>query len=149
MKLAVNTPLSIYFQALGEALAVARSASIEPQRLLEIFAESSGGANVLKTRAPMIADVLAGGLLREATGFDLDSARKDVRTILAEAKRRGLEMPLLERTLEEFNEASQRGWGPRDTWAHAVYWALGRRPIEPGSEPIRVADDAVSDHTHG
>ena len=122
MKLAINMPLMVYWQALGETLSLCRDVAIDPARLIDLFADTSGGPNVLKVRGAAIADMLEGGDGGPAT-FDIDSCRKDLRIMLAEGKARGLAMPLVERTLACFDEASRAGWGGRDAGAHAVYWA--------------------------
>ena len=54
---------------------------------------------------------------------DIDSGRKDLRTMLAEGKNRGVELPLTERALAGFDEASRSGWGARDNASLPVYWA--------------------------
>ena len=122
MKLAINMPLMIYWQALGETLALCRDVGLDPARLMDLFADTSGGPNVLKVRGGAIATMLSGGDAGGAT-FDIDSCRKDLRVMLAEGRARGLDMPLVERTLACFDEASRAGWGARDAGAHAVYWA--------------------------
>jgi 3-hydroxyisobutyrate dehydrogenase len=122
MKLAINMPLMIYWQALGETLALCRDVNIDPARLMDLFADTSGGPNVLKVRGGAIADMLKGGPGGTAT-FDIDSCRKDLRVMLAEGRARGIAMPLVEHTLACFDEASRAGWGARDAGAHSVYWA--------------------------
>src|SRR5262245_30263586 len=122
MKLAINMPLMIYWQALGETLALCRDVGLDPARLMDLFSDTSGGPNVLKVRGGPIAAMLKGGDGGAAT-FDIDSCRKDLRVMLAEGQSRGIDMPLVERTLACFEESSGAGWGPRDAGAHAVYWA--------------------------
>jgi 3-hydroxyisobutyrate dehydrogenase len=122
MKLAINMPLMVYWQALGETLALCRDIDIDPARLMDLFADTSGGPNVLKVRGVAIADMLKGGDGGPAT-FDIDSCRKDLRIMLAEGRARGLAMPLVERTLACFDEASRAGWGARDSGGQSVYWA--------------------------
>jgi 3-hydroxyisobutyrate dehydrogenase len=122
MKLAINLPLMVYWQAFGEALALCRDLGIDPARLMDLFADTSGGANVLKVRGPAIATMLKGEDPGAVT-FDIDLGRKDLRTMIAEGKARGVEMPLVERTLECFDEASREGWGARDGSSQSVYWA--------------------------
>jgi 3-hydroxyisobutyrate dehydrogenase len=122
LKLAINMPLMIYWQALGETLALCRDVNIDPVRLMDLFSDTSGSPNVLKVRGAAIADMLKGGSGGAAT-FDIDSCRKDLRTMLAEGQARGLAMPLVEHTLACFDEASRAGWGGRDSGAHSVYWA--------------------------
>src|SRR5215467_1679330 len=122
MKLAINMPLMIYWQALGETLALCRDVKIDPARLIDLFSDTSGGPNVLKVRGPAIADMLKGGAGGTAT-FDIDSCRKDLRVMLAEGQARGIGMPLVEHTLTCFDEASRAGWRAQDAGAHSVYWA--------------------------
>jgi 3-hydroxyisobutyrate dehydrogenase len=122
MKLAINLPLLVFYQALGEAYALCRHLGQDPQAVMNLFADSSGGANVLKVRAPAIAKALAGEEF-VAPAFDVDSIRKDLRTMLAEAKARGVELPLVERTLAIYDEASRAGWGDRDGSSLPAYWS--------------------------
>src|ERR1043166_1876820 len=98
MKLAINMPLMIYWQALGETLALCRDVNVDPARLMDLFSDTSGGPNVLKVRGGAIADMLRGGAGGQAT-FDIDSCRKDLRVMLAEGQGRGSATPLVEHTL--------------------------------------------------
>ena len=121
MKLAINLPLLVAYQALGEAYVLCRHLGADPKWLMELFADTSGGPNVLKTRGPAVAEALAGGT-GIAPAFDVDSIRKDLRTMIAEAKTLGAELPLTERTLSVFDEAAKDGWGGRDGSALPSYW---------------------------
>jgi len=126
MKLAINLPLMVSWQAYGEAFALCRELGFKPQQLLDLFTDISGTTNALKARAPMIVAMLEG---RDAgpTTFDIDSARKDLQTMLSAAQARGVALPLVERTLTCFEEASRNGWGLRDGSAIPVYWSKRRR----------------------
>jgi 3-hydroxyisobutyrate dehydrogenase len=121
MKLAINLPLLVAYQALGEAYVLCRHVGLSPQALMQLFADTSGAPNVLKVRGPAVAEALAGGPGIAAT-FDVDSIRKDLRTMLAEAKVLRAELPLVERTLAIFDEAAGQGWGGRDGSALPAYW---------------------------
>jgi 3-hydroxyisobutyrate dehydrogenase len=121
MKLAINLPLLVYWQALGEALALSRNVGLDPGRLMDLFADTSGGTNVIKMRGPAVATMLKGGD-PGPVGFPVDGGLKDLRTMLAEGKARGLELPLVERTLACFQRASRDGWGGRDAASMPVYW---------------------------
>ena len=122
VKLAVNLPLMVSWQSFGEAFALCRDVGFEPQRLLSLFTDISGTTNALKMRAPMLVAMLEGRDPGPIT-FDIDVARKDLRTMLAEAKLRGVELPLVERTLACFDEASRDGLGKQDGSRLAAYWA--------------------------
>jgi 3-hydroxyisobutyrate dehydrogenase len=122
MKLTINMPLMIYWQALGEALALCRPLGLDPARLMELLADTSGGPNVLKVRGPAVATMLKGGDIGPVT-FDIDSAVKDLRTMLGEGKRQGLELPLVERTLSCYEETKGKVSGATEVSAVSVYWA--------------------------
>jgi 3-hydroxyisobutyrate dehydrogenase len=121
MKLAINLPLMVYWQALGEALALSRKVGLDPNRLMDLFADTSGGTNAIKMRGPAVAAMLKGGD-PGPVGFPIDGGLKDLRIMLAEGKARGLELPLVERTLACFERASRDGWGGRDGASLPIYW---------------------------
>jgi 3-hydroxyisobutyrate dehydrogenase len=122
LKLAINLPLLVAYQALGEAYVLCRHVGLSPQALMELFADTSGAPNILKVRGPAVAEAL-GGAPGIAATFDVDSIRKDLRTMLAEAKVLGAELPLVERTLAIFDAAAGQGWGGRDGSALPSYWS--------------------------
>ncbi|HTO44167.1 MAG TPA: NAD(P)-dependent oxidoreductase [Burkholderiales bacterium] len=113
MKLAVNLPLIVFWEAFGEAMALARPLGFDAARLVELFTETAGGANVLKNRAALVAKALAGEDTGPAT-FDLDSMRKDLRTMLEEARSRGFELPAATGVLAAFDQAAAAGQGGID-----------------------------------
>ncbi|MGE0563057.1 MAG: NAD(P)-dependent oxidoreductase [Pseudolabrys sp.] len=121
MKLAINLPLMISWQAYGEAFAICKHLNVPPKRLLDLFTDTSGATNALKARAGMITTMLEGGDASAVT-FDIDSAIKDLKSMLTEGKSRGVELPLIERTLACFEEASRNGFGAMDGSAMPGYW---------------------------
>ncbi len=122
LKLAVNLPLVVYYQALGEAYSLCRHLGLDPERIVDLFSDTSGGANILKARGAMIAKGMSGDEPQPVT-FDVDSFRKDLRTMLAEGEEHGFALPVVERTLSVYDEASQQGWGSRDGTSLAGYWS--------------------------
>jgi len=122
---AVTRAVMLVSVALGEALSLCRPLGIDPARLMDIFADSSGGTNALKVRGPAIAAMLEG---RDPgpVGFDIDSGRKDLRAMVAEGRARGLDLPLVKAALACFDEASARGMGAKDGSSLVVYWS-GRK----------------------
>jgi len=127
MKLAINLPLMVSWQAFGEAFALTRDLGIDPERLLSIFTDISAATNAIKARAAMIAAELKGSGCGSAT-FTIDSGAKDLRTMAAEGRARGVELPLVERAAQCFEEASRSGWGARDGSAVAAYWSKRGKP---------------------
>jgi 3-hydroxyisobutyrate dehydrogenase len=87
-----------------------------------LFSDTSGGANILKARGAMIAKGMSGDDPQPVT-FDVDSFRKDLRTMLAEGEEHGFSLLVVERTLSVYGEASQQGWGSRDGTSLAGYWS--------------------------
>ncbi len=125
MKFTVNMPLMIYWQALGEALATSRSLGLDPDRVMDLLSDTSGGPNVLKVRGPAVAKQLKGADAGPVT-FDLDSGLKDLRAMLAEGRARGLELPLVERSIACYEEAARQGLGASEVSVVSAYWA-GRK----------------------
>jgi 3-hydroxyisobutyrate dehydrogenase len=121
LKLAINLPLLVYWQALGEALALCRPLGLDPARLLDIFADTSGGPNMLKVRAPMIAAAL-GGKAPDNVTFNIDSIRKDLATMIEEGAALGYELPVTARALACFDDAARAGMGDGDAVMLPVTW---------------------------
>jgi 3-hydroxyisobutyrate dehydrogenase len=122
MKFTINLPLMIYWQALGEALALCREVNMDPARLMDLMSDTSGGPNVLKVRGAAIAAKLKGTDTGPVT-FDLDSALKDMRAMIAEGKARGVELPLVERSLACYEEAKGKISGGEEISLISAYWA--------------------------
>jgi len=122
LKLAVNLPLMIYWQALGEQLAMVEPLGIEPAALLDFMSETSGAATVLKQRMPGIVAKLKNEKSNIAT-FNLDGGIKDVKAMLDEAGKRGIDLPLLQRTLGCYEEARATIGGNDEVSNVSVYWA--------------------------
>ena len=121
MKLAINLPLAVYWQTFGEALGLVEALGLPPQRLVDIFADTSGGPNMLKPLGPNIAQAL-GGDMAVGVFFDVDSVRKDLRTMLEEGRAKGKTMPLVTKTLDLYDRASAAGLGERNCTTLLPYW---------------------------
>jgi 3-hydroxyisobutyrate dehydrogenase len=121
MKLAINLPLLVFWQSFGEALALTKPLGLEPARLMDIFTDTSGAPNMLKNRAASVATQLAGGDV--APTVEVDVVRKDLRTMVDEARSRGITLPVTARALECFDQASRAGLGAADCTKLPAYWA--------------------------
>ncbi len=121
MKLAVNLPLMVYWQTLGEALSLVEPLKLDPQRVIDILSDSSGGPNMLKVRGGMIAQALAGTAGPQVT-VDLATMRKDVRTMLAQGELQGRHMPLTTQTLQQLDRAAEQGLDAKDCAQLPVWW---------------------------
>ena len=122
MKLAINLPLMVAWQAYGEAFAIARDVGWEPKRLLDLFVESNGANNALKARADMMVAMLEN---RDPgpTTFSIANAVKDLRTMVAAGVAKGADMPATKAALAAFEEANKNGFGAGDGARQSVYWA--------------------------
>jgi 3-hydroxyisobutyrate dehydrogenase len=125
MKLAINLPLMVAWQAYGEAFAIARSVGWEPKRLLDLFAESNGANNALKMRDDMIVAMLDG---RDPgpTTFSIANGMKDLRTMVEAGTALGADMFATKAALAGFEDAVKHGQGGGDGASQAVYWS-GRK----------------------
>jgi 3-hydroxyisobutyrate dehydrogenase len=121
MKLAINLPLMVYWQALGEALSLIQPLGLDPARVVDILADTSGGPNLLKVRGPAIAQALGGQDVGPAS-FDLASMRKDVKTMLEQGLAQHYRMPVTEQTLKVFDAALGAGMKDADCTQLPVWW---------------------------
>ncbi len=124
LKLAINLPLLVFWQSFGEALSLAAPLNLDPARLMDIFADTSGGPNMLKSRGPALAKILAGAEPGAPT-FNVDSIRKDMRTMQEEAQALGRELPVTSAALAVFDRAAKEGMGDADGISLPAWWLQG------------------------
>jgi 3-hydroxyisobutyrate dehydrogenase len=125
LKLAINLPLLVYWQSLGEALALCRPLGLPPDRLVDIMADTSGASAAMKNRAADLARALAGQLPATAS-FDVRAARKDLSTMVAYGRSLSLDLPTAAAALKSFDDAVARGLADKDAIAVPARWATGR-----------------------
>jgi 3-hydroxyisobutyrate dehydrogenase len=126
-KLAINLPLMVFWQSFGEALALIQHLGIDGKRLVDLFADTSGGPNVLKARGAALAEELESGYTGPVT-FDIDSMRKDLHAMIDEGRSLGYDMPVTERALACFDAVARDGLGARDSVALPVRWSRKGKP---------------------
>jgi len=126
MKLAINLPLMVAWQAYGEAFAIARDVGWEPKRLLDLFVESNGANNALKMRADMIVAMLEN---RDPgpTTFSIANGVKDLRTMIETGESKGATMLATKAALAGFEEANKNGFGGGDGARIPVYWSQRKK----------------------
>jgi 3-hydroxyisobutyrate dehydrogenase len=122
MKLAINLPLMVAWQAYGEAFAIAREVGWEPKRLLDLFVDTNGANPAMKNRAEMIVTMFEG---RDPgpTTFSIANGVKDLRTMVETGESRGADMLATRAALAGFEDATKHGFGGGDGSRMAVYWA--------------------------
>jgi 3-hydroxyisobutyrate dehydrogenase len=126
MKLAINLPLLVAWQAYGEAFAIARQVGWEPKRLLDLFVESNGANKAFAMRAGIIVSMLES---RDPgpTTFSIANGVKDLRTIIETGEAAGADMRVTKAALTGFEEATKNGFGGDDGARMAVYWSSQRK----------------------
>src|SRR5256885_12980035 len=75
MKLAINLPLLVFWQAFGEALALVRPLGLDAARLVDIFGDTSGAPTALRNRAPALAAAIQGKAVGPIT-VDIDRSEE-------------------------------------------------------------------------
>lgn len=126
MKLAINLPLMVAWQAYGEAFAIARQVGWPAKRLLDLFVESNGANKALGMRADMIVAMLEG---RDPgpTTFSIANGLKDLRTMVMTGEAAGADMLATKAALAGFEEATKSGIGGGDGAQMTVYWSSRKK----------------------
>ncbi|HXN87992.1 MAG TPA: NAD-binding protein, partial [Methylocella sp.] len=127
LKLAVNLPLLVYWQALGEALTICKPLNLPADRLIDILSDTAGTPTAMKVRSASIAKTLAGEPMGEAA-FGLSAAKKDLATAVQFAASIRAELPVAASALACFEEAEAAGLGDADATAASVRWPQRPRP---------------------
>jgi 3-hydroxyisobutyrate dehydrogenase len=126
MKLAVNLPLLVYWQALGEALTICKPLNLPAERLIDILTDTSGAPTAMKGRGPAIAKVLGGAPMGE-TAFGLNAAKKDLACAVQFGASIHAEMPVTSSALACYEEAEAAGLGDADATAISSRWTQRKR----------------------
>lgn len=119
MKLAVNLPLLVYWQALGEALTICEPLHLSPDRLIDILSDTSGTPTAMKARGPFIAKILGGAAPGEPA-FGLSAAKKDLATAIQFAESLHAELPVAATALACYAAAEVAGLGDADATAVSI-----------------------------
>jgi 3-hydroxyisobutyrate dehydrogenase len=126
LKLAVNLPLLVYWQALGESLTICKPLNLPAERLIDILSDTAGAPAAMKGRGAIIAKVLGGAPLGE-TAFGITAAKKDLATAVQFAASLHAELPVAKSALACFEEAEADGLGEADATTVSVHWTR-RKP---------------------
>ena len=121
VKLAINLPLLVYWQALGESLTICKPLNLPADRLIDIMSDTAGTPTAMKGRGAVIARVLAGEPLGP-TAFGVNAAKKDLATAVQYARSLHAELPVAASALACFEEAEAAGLGGADATAISTHW---------------------------
>ncbi|MFY0615412.1 MAG: NAD(P)-dependent oxidoreductase [Hyphomicrobiaceae bacterium] len=119
-KLAINLPLAVYWEALGEALAIAVAGGISKELAIDLLGDSTGAIPVAKMRIPAILDAIDG---EEAAppAFDIASMTKDLGLMVATAEKFGVTAPVAASAHDAYKQAREDGWADRDASTQAAW----------------------------
>ncbi|HSG66069.1 MAG TPA: NAD(P)-dependent oxidoreductase [Gammaproteobacteria bacterium] len=115
LKLVLNLQLAVYWEALGEAMALGRAADLDLAVMLDAMADSGASARVLAPKIPLIVDG------SEHAAFDIATMEKDAKSILAVGAELGVPMPTLSAALATYSAAHAAGLGDADAVAVVRY----------------------------
>src|SRR4029079_18976557 len=121
MKLAVNLPLLVYWQALGEALTLCGPLKLAPDRLIDILSDTAGAPTAMKGRGAVIAKGLSGAP-RGETAFGISAAKKDLATAVQFAASMHAAITVASSALASFEKAEAAGLGNADATTISVRW---------------------------
>ena len=126
MKLALNLPLLVYYQVLGEACTLVERFGVDKAWMMEFLSETSGGPNALKNRGPAIAGTFTGKDPGPVT-IDVQGLVKDLRTMVAEATACDARLPMVDTALTVYEDGMAKGWGPKDVVWLPTFWPQHRK----------------------
>jgi 3-hydroxyisobutyrate dehydrogenase-like beta-hydroxyacid dehydrogenase len=116
MKLVLNMPLDVYWQALAEALAMGTRAGLKLDQMLDVILDSSAAIGVLAARRPAITGSI------EEVPFDIAGVKKDLLAMGVTAHLLGVPTPSAAAALAGFAAATAAGWGDRDVAALVAFY---------------------------
>jgi 3-hydroxyisobutyrate dehydrogenase-like beta-hydroxyacid dehydrogenase len=108
MKLVLNMPMAVYWQALAESLAMGAQAGLAIEQMLNLIADSPAAIGALPAK---IAAILQQS--NEAP-FNVAGVRKDLLAMVATGQLSGVPTPAASAALLSFAAATAAGWGERD-----------------------------------
>ena len=111
MKLVVNLPLGVYWQALAEAVALGEAGGLDRKQILDTLADTSAALAVLGLKTPAILGEPG------AVAFDVNSMQKDILAMLETGSELGVPLPAASASLMSYSAASASGLGEEDAVA--------------------------------
>jgi 3-hydroxyisobutyrate dehydrogenase-like beta-hydroxyacid dehydrogenase len=116
MKLSLNMPMAVYWQALAEALAMGTQAGLDLAQMLDLISDSPASIGAL----PMKIDAILGN--EGDVGFDIAGVRKDLQAMTHTGHTLGVPTPAASATLLSFMAAASTPWAGRDVAAFIPYY---------------------------
>jgi len=120
MKLAINLPLMVYWQALGEALSIATKNEIDFDKALDLMMDSSGAAKIAHLKTKGISEALKNKPTIQSS-FNVSSSLKDMKLMIEELNKLNTEFHVINGATKYVQEAVQEGWSDFDASLLSVY----------------------------
>lgn len=108
MKLVLNLPLAIYWEGLGEALAMGRAYGLDIATMLSLICDSKVAVGALAGKLPIILGET------DRVEFDVAGMRKDLAAMLSSADAVGVALPAARVAAQSASNAIDAGLGERD-----------------------------------
>ena len=99
MKLAINLPLLVYWQALGEALQITNENQIDFDKALNILIDSSGASKVAHLKIDSISNAYH-NKMDGKSNFDLEASLKDMILMKNEAQKKNGNLVVLSQAIK-------------------------------------------------
>ena len=120
MKLAINLPLMVYWQSLGEAMSIAINSGINFDQALDIMMDSSGSAKVAHLKAKPIMQAMNDETNLTST-FNVSSSLKDMKLMIDEGTKNNIDLRVINSAMSYVQEAVDNGWSDFDASLLSVY----------------------------
>lgn len=109
MKMVMNLVLTVYWEAIAEALAMADGGSLDPATALDALVETPAAIPILQSKRELLLDQ------SDEVGFDINGVQKDMNAVMRTIEELGLSAPAAAGTLEAVSAAaSSEGYGDKD-----------------------------------
>lgn len=116
VKLAMNMQITMLALSLSEGITFARSMNIDPKKFLDILNSTYFKTGMSENKAyKMIQDDFQ-------PTFTLENLKKDISTIIETSKSFGLDLPMIKKAEEIYQEAIKQGFGKIDYTGILAYF---------------------------
>ncbi|MDH5463492.1 MAG: NAD(P)-dependent oxidoreductase [Nitrosopumilus sp.] len=108
IKLAMNLQITMLALALSEGITLVKKANVDPKIFLEILNSTYFKTGMSENKAPKMIDG------KYDVTFTLANLKKDINTMTGAAKSLGIELPMIKKAGEIYEDAVRAGFGDMD-----------------------------------
>ena len=113
MKLAINLPLLVYWQSLGEALKLTCQNGIQFEKALDIMMDTSGACKVAHLKTKTIINAFENNLDGSST-FGLESSLKDMKLMQEDAIKHGNKLKIVSEAIKYVEKGLEKNFHNED-----------------------------------